>query len=98
MRAIVFTDEAETRAYATQVDAAMGYPRDGVDVGGGIHVPLEMGRTMSHADLRVHPVLRQWAYPVDDPEVLRRVPAPEGRTPIDLPADWEQPLPAAVSP
>lgn len=49
MRAVVFTHAtnaaANAQAFANALDAILGYPRDGVDIGGGIHAPPAQSRT-----------------------------------------------------
>lgn len=48
---------------------AMSLPRDGVDVGGGIHVPPEMSRTTAYANPVLDaPGLTGWSIPLDDAE------------------------------
>lgn len=55
-------------AFSLAVDKAAGLPRDGVNVGGGRHVPVELGRTTKWADVIVdnaEPV-NKWQYEIDD--------------------------------
>jgi len=65
MTGIVYLSQAPADAQSTSVDVALGYPRDGVDVGGGIHCTPAQSRTYRHAQVIQHPTLLQWAYPVD---------------------------------
>ncbi len=54
--------------FAALVDKAAGLPVDGVNVGGGRHVPVELGRTTKWADVIVdnaEPV-NKWQYEIDD--------------------------------
>lgn len=54
--------------FAAIVDKAAGLPRDGVNVGGGRHVPVELGRTTKWSEVIVdnaEPV-NKWKYDLDD--------------------------------
>lgn len=89
MTALVFATQAEADAYAAKVDAAYGYPKPGVNVGGGIHVPAEQSRTLRHDNVLEKPVTKDaWAYPVDA-AVLAKEPAPAGKTATTLDASWD---------
>ncbi len=46
IKTIRFATEAEARAFSNQIDDAAGYPRDGVNVGGGRHMPADQSRTL----------------------------------------------------
>lgn len=52
-------------AVAIRVNEAGGYPRAGIDVGGGIHAPAAQTKTTGYADVLKHPTLAQWSYPAD---------------------------------
>lgn len=49
MRACVFTHatnaQANAQAFANAINAVLGYPRDGVNVPGGVHAPAAQSRT-----------------------------------------------------
>ena len=49
MRAVVFTHATNAQQnaanFAAALDAVLGYPRDGIDIGGGIHAPKAQSRT-----------------------------------------------------
>lgn len=63
--AILYSKE-ELIALANAVDDAMGYPKDGVDVGGGVHAPREEAVTLRYTELRENPTTKgEWAYPLD---------------------------------
>lgn len=64
MRASVFTSEAAAAAFVADLDRALGYPRDGVNIGGGVHAPAEQSRTLTHAIPLKHPTRDEWAVPV----------------------------------
>lgn len=54
--------------FAAIVDKAAGLPVDGVNVGGGRHVPVELGRTTKWAEVIVDAAepVNKWKYEVDD--------------------------------
>lgn len=60
MSSIVFTSQSDANSFAAAVDAKLGYPRTGVNVGGGVHGPNVT--TQRHSDVLPHPTLPQWAY------------------------------------
>ncbi len=63
-----FASLKEAEDFAAVVDKAAGLPRDGVNHGGGRHVPVERGRTTKWADVIVdnaEPV-NKWQYEIDD--------------------------------
>lgn len=53
MRACVFVHataaQANAQAFVDALNAALGYPRAGVDIGGGIHAPPAASRTLTWA-------------------------------------------------
>jgi hypothetical protein len=65
MTGLVYLSQAPADAQSASVDAALGYPRDGVDIGGGVHCTPAQSRTVRHAQVIQHPTLAQWAYPID---------------------------------
>lgn len=62
MTALVCLTLADAQAYQAAVDTKVGYPRDGVDIGAGIHASKAEGRTYHHAAVLPHPTLPQAAY------------------------------------
>ncbi len=46
MKTIRFATEADARELSAAVDKAAGYPKHGVDVGGGKHVDPQVSRTL----------------------------------------------------
>jgi len=105
MKVIISVDVSELEAIAAELDARLGYPFDGIDIGGGVHAPPEQSRTLRRADVIKHPSLNQWALPVDQDvadALLARAdvtgPAPvDVVTPLgdalaadDLGPDWDQ--------
>lgn len=65
MDCIVFTSQDEAEAWAAKVAAAEGYPKPGVDIGGGRHVPPELSVTVAHVAVEKHPTKDEWMCPVD---------------------------------
>lgn len=57
---------AQVLATAALVDKSLGYPKPGIDIGGGAHVPPAQSITTTYETPIQHPVtLTLWAYPVD---------------------------------
>ena len=56
MKAIVFlADQSGALAMQAKLDTSNGYPKDGVDVGGGIHSPPEQSITLHFNVCIQHP-------------------------------------------
>jgi hypothetical protein len=90
VRYIVFTSQAQANRFAADIDAEMGYPRDGVRMGPGRHAPLAACRTLHFAVPIKHPTRSEWAFP-DEPVVQGkrgRVPLPGGAVVKELEPDW----------
>lgn len=60
-KALVYTDASLARDAQAELDVLLGYPRDGADIGGGIHAPTSQSRTMTATAVEKHPTLDQWA-------------------------------------
>lgn len=67
----------------------LGYPKNGSDVGGGIHVSSEDSKTLYYTGFRKHPVQSKWALLVDD--VARPHLRAGTDTEEDLTNDWDEP-------
>lgn len=69
INAFVATSLAQAQSWATAVDASLGLPKPGVEVGGGIHAPdPNTGGpfvTQTYFIILPHPTLAQWAYIAD---------------------------------
>lgn len=92
MAHLVFTNRLVAEGFSADIDTVLGYPRDGVNIGRGPHVPPSLGRTLRHSTVRKHPTLNQWAYE-EDPVVIHmetRVPVPGTATRQTLDATWEE--------
>lgn len=81
MNAYVTASQATATSWQGTVDGNMGYPKAGVDIGGGVHAPPDQSVTTTYAVPFKHPVLSQWAYlsdAVTDGVLIARngVPAP----------------------
>ena len=91
MAYVLPTLAAATTSLQPAVDAAMGYPRAGLDIGGGIHVPAAQSVTQTYFSPIKHPTLSEWAY-VYDSEVAGIVgPNAVGwglPAPVTLDATW----------
>lgn len=77
MKALVLTTKAEADALSADVDAAMGLPTYGVDVGGGRHVDREQSRTLRYAE-PLPTKLGEWAYPYDQEKEAQVLTAAKG--------------------
>ena len=64
MVAYVFSSQAAAQACAAAVDAHLGFPKTGSDVGGGTHV-VPTFITQTYQTVIPHPTLSLWAYPAD---------------------------------
>lgn len=85
MKAVIFLRVEDARLFATEIDKALGYPRKGINVGSGPHVPSEKS-TVVRWDLPLkHPTKAEWAYPTD---LIRGLNIPLITTAINLTADW----------
>lgn len=70
MMLCVCSTQAAAQALSDAVDAALGYPRAGVDIGGGVHAPASQSVTARYSYIIQHPTQPLWGYMVDG------VPAP----------------------
>lgn len=94
MKAIVLTDATTATKTASDLDAQYGYPCDGVDVGGGVHAPPALSRTLRYADVLKHPTDAKWAVQIDvkdvgDAKVAAVVATEKTAPPADLDATWD---------
>lgn len=83
MNAIIFLNLLDAEEFESSVDAAMGYPKGGVDMGGGIFAPHT--QTLHASYIQPHPTESKWAYMVFD-EIIQTLP-PE-KTVVELTNDW----------
>lgn len=72
MNAIIFLSQAAADTASAAYDARLGYPKPGVDVGGGRHAAPTVSVTIRASDVLKHPTLPQWAYPESDEVVSAR--------------------------
>lgn len=61
----VFTATVAAFRVAAAVDEAGGYPKAGIDIGGGVHVPPDASVTTGYAAVLQHPSGTKWAYQAD---------------------------------
>ena len=94
MNVFVCSTQADAVAYQTSVDAALGYPREGVEVGAGaFHVSKAEARTYHQAGILKHPTLAFWAY-LDGPALgdAHGIAHPPSSTLQALDATWFPPV------
>jgi hypothetical protein len=65
MKILQFATKKGADDAGAELDASCGYPKDGQDIGGGVHVPVEQGRTYHYASVIKHPVLDLYAIEAD---------------------------------
>ena len=89
--ALVFTDENSANAALTNLNALMGYPREGVNIGGGVHADAHASRTLSVSSVQKHPTLQKWSVllPPSAPAAYRA-------QSVVLDETWNPPPPIAV--
>jgi len=91
MTELVSGVQADLTTLAANVDARLGYPSNGVNIGGGIHAAPAQSRTIRHGQVIRHPTLSQWRYPWDQrvqDEVPRGLNIPPSATPTVLDGTW----------
>lgn len=85
-----FTTQADLDAFAASVDASLGYPKDAVNVGGGIHASATESRTYSYGRKLKHPSLPLFAFhPWDAGAQASAVAVPIQGTVATLDATWD---------
>ena len=95
-----FADETAALDFAAKVDVSLGYPCDGISVGGGVHAPPESAVTATFAAPEKHPTEAKWAYPLA-PEVTKivDVAAVQKLAPaVPRDATWDAVTPADAEP
>lgn len=100
MTGLVCLTLADATKYQTDIDTKQGYPRDGVNIGGGIHASAAEGRTYHQAGVLPNPKDATAAY-LDDTAVgddttggKQAVAKPAGSVVTQLDAAW---FPAALA-
>jgi hypothetical protein len=91
MRAVVFATQAAANGFSAAVDARLGYPKAGVNVGPGVHAPPNESVTVRHGGVTKHPARASWRYTLDAPvqaERGRGLGLPGGATEEDLDETW----------
>ena len=71
IKAILTTEQAATKLQAIVAEDC-GFPCDGVDVGGGIHAPKSMSRTLYLDHVHKHPKKDEWATAVGSVDVAAK--------------------------
>jgi hypothetical protein len=85
--ALTYATEAEAQARCAELDTALGYPKAGVDIGGGIHAPAELSRTLRHVEPVKHPKRDEWAVPIDEAAAVKLSPVETMAADV-LASDW----------
>lgn len=87
---VILTTLADAGVLRARVAARLGYPKPGLDIGGGLHVSAAESRTDFYTNFRKHPTLNKWALLVDGPTKpqLRG-----GDIEEDLTSDWDEQRP-----
>jgi hypothetical protein len=96
MMAASFATLAAAMRFATQVNAALGYPRRGTDIGDGEHADAIASETTDYASVLAHPSGSQWAYVADDNTTPLMTTA-TAATVAELDASWF-PVPVLATP
>lgn len=94
MKALIFPDSASCDAFAAKVDAELGYPKPGTDIGDGIHVPPAQSVTLRWAAPIEHPIQKgTFAYPVEgiDNAKLSKTESDAVVIAATLTSDWAKP-------
>jgi len=90
MIAVVFTNQADADAFSAAVHAKTGpYPKEGIDVGGGIHMPKAQCAAVRYANVRKHPTNAEWAYVHDATVEAQAIALPPDATVKALDASWD---------
>ncbi len=99
-----FDSEDAAIRFSQAVDAALGYPKKGTNVGGGIHAPDELTVTRSfYGEPRKHPTRDAWAFPHADEvaELIMATPALAEGAVVEVPDETWRPavdMPTPVEP
>ena len=92
MMAASFATLKAAQAFAKKVNAALGYPKIGVDIGDGEHAAADETATTDYASVLAHPSGTQWAY-VADGNTTPLMDAATSATVAELDSSWF-PVPA----
>lgn len=83
MNAIIFLNLLEAKEFEASMDAALEYPKGGIDMGSGIFAPET--QTLHASYIQPHPTQSKWAYMVFD-DIVQIL--PHGKTVVELTNDW----------
>jgi hypothetical protein len=84
----VTSTQANASSWASTVDTAQGYPKAGVNIGGGQHCSVAEGTTKHYGPSLQHPTLQLWAYISDSTTVPLLVGATALPVPAALDSTW----------
>lgn len=93
--ALIYFSLAEATAKSDAIDLAMGYPKEGVNIGSGPHASATQSRTYRHQSIVAHPTLPKWAYVIDAASETKLQPI-EHASAVTLAPEWF-PVLAAVA-
>jgi hypothetical protein len=91
MTAYVFSSMVDATSFSASMDARLGYPKAGVNIGPGLHASIAEGTTLRHGEVVQHPTLMAWRYPDDGPvktEIGKGLVLPITATEQTLDATW----------
>jgi len=100
MNAFIFVAATDAQSTQSDCDTRLGYPKPGVDIGGGVHVPPAQSSTVHEAPVLKHRTLTQWAFLSTPnvqailPTVKADLPAVTIGTATALDATWNDATPA----
>jgi hypothetical protein len=92
--AYVFSLKTDGQSFQTAVNAKLGYPKAGVNAGGGVHCSVAEATTQRESDLLQHPTLTLFAHfesPAVDgvlPSVKASIPTVTVGAPVALDNTW----------
>lgn len=91
MTGVVTLTKADALTLQTNLDNRLGYPRNGIDVGGGFHQPISACRSLTSSAPIQNPNTLAWAVPTS-PEITAVIGAsvslPPGATIQTLDTTW----------
>jgi hypothetical protein len=85
--ALTYPDQLSAQTRSSSLDAAMGYPANGVPLGPGLHAPPAGARTLRYSAPIKHPTLSSWALPLDA-RATAYLTAAELAAVVTLGTDW----------
>jgi hypothetical protein len=81
---VIVSVKSDATDLQTKIDASAGYPKNGVDLGKGIHASKVQSQTVHQYEVIQHPVNTSWAIKIDKFESQKTA----QQTPVLLTPDW----------